>query len=35
MKAEDASYMTTILFDYYFAPEELAPFSATVPLMRD
>ncbi len=35
MKAEDASYMTTILFDYYFAPEELASFSATIPLMRD
>ena len=35
MKSEDASYMTTILFDYYFAPEELASFSATIPLMRD
>ncbi len=35
MKSEDASYMTTILFDYYFAPKELASFSATIPLMRD
>ena len=35
MKSEDASYMTTILFDYYFAPEELASFSSTIPLMRD
>ena len=35
MKTEDAPYMTTMLFDYYFAPEELAAFSATIPLMRD
>lgn len=35
MKSEDASYMTTLLFDYYFAPEELAAFSATIPLMRE
>ena len=35
MKSEDASYMTTVLFDYYFAPEELAAFSSTIPLLRD
>lgn len=35
MKTEDAPYMTTLLFDYYFAPEELAAFSATIPLMRE
>ncbi len=35
MKSEDASYMTTVLFDYYFSPEALAAFSKTVPLMRD
>lgn len=34
MKSEDASYMTTILLDYYFAPEALPGFSRTIPLMR-
>lgn len=35
MRSEDASYMTTVLFDYYFSPQALAAFSKTVPLMRD
>ncbi len=35
MKSEDASYMTAILLDYYFAPEALPKFSKTIPLMRE
>lgn len=35
MKSQDASYMTTILLDYYFSPEALPAFSETAPLMRE
>ena len=35
MKSEDASYMTAVLLDYYFAPEALPAFTAQTPLMRD
>lgn len=35
MKAEDASYMTAILLDYFFAPEALPAFADTSPLLGD